>query len=111
MCKNSVGLVLVTHMCLIGTTPLMAQDPLSNKRLSRRNMRPGRLELPRVSPQDPKSCAYANSATVANNTKPLKDSGPTNLPFSISQRRFFSKFRAAVIVFLPVAFRTDARCR
>ncbi len=37
-------------------------------------MRPGRLELPRVSPQDPKSCAYTNSATVANNAKPLKDS-------------------------------------
>ena len=29
-------------------------------------MRPGRLELPRVAPQDPKSCAYANSATVAS---------------------------------------------
>ncbi len=37
-------------------------------------MRPGRFELPRVSPQDPKSCAYTNSATVANNAKPLKDS-------------------------------------
>ena len=34
-------------------------------------MRPGRLELPRVSPQDPKSCAYANSATVAKSRKPL----------------------------------------